>query len=609
MEKLNQDFNDLLLKNKKDTGNSDSVIINSLNKKKKKRKPTSIEYQNNQQTNDVQENKIVIPEPLQNVAYKEIVDTAQQQAQKTYQEFTKQQIIQQAVNIAKTEGTLNVDDELEEKVTETLEQITDKDLTDVNTVEVVSTTVEAIKEVPDVNLTLDDVEIIPSKTKKDKTGYFKTKVNIKKSNIPEIINKISTIVKKETNGLISPRVCDLRVIGNTNKTQLRNKSLKLSAATVVFKPDFTKLKVNKGTRIMLSVPNGNSEKTYNGNLLVYVQESRAKDIVEVSQKDFSNENAYINFLAQLISNYYNSGYSVTINKLHLRGTNNPLFEIIQDIVNTGDYKVKPVQSPDGNIYRFEVISKHEKNQWLRVIVDTVMNGSYKVYGLNELTKDEYTITNGTLSLKMLSENMIYILTKSYERNWEKELKNSGIDEIYYMLHKLKHRKLRLVGNALYSSMQPNDEDNVTHEVFGYPVTDNIEILKTASRRDMIKLQNNDYDAELIIGKTDKLDFFYLMYLAYPIIGGDRRSGREYITRDEYYEKYNVLDRGEYDKRKKTVLEKQGIERNYNSRIYLFQLEYSVNGVKNIYRAKTFKEIMEQTKFLSDNPMMSVNSPI
>ena len=71
----------------------------------------------------------------------------------------------------------------------------------------------------------------------------------------------------------------------------------------------------------------------------------------------------------------------------------------------------------------------------------------------------------------------------------------------------------------------------------------------------------------------------------------------------------VNDRRDYPERKKTILEKQGIERNYNSRIYLFQLEYSINSVTNIYRAKTFKEIMEKTKFLTDNPEISVVSPI
>lgn len=613
---LNEDFDIFKTsKNNKDSvegSSSSAVIIDTAFSGKKKKHRKKIEIQ---QVEEPETNKIVIPKSIEQEHFETTIQQAKEHTQQIYDSIEKLQILQKAVEVAKTEGTLNVDEDLEDKVAETLEEISGNDMTDVNVVEVVATTTEALEEVPDVDLTLDDVEIKPSKTKKDKTGYFKTKVNIKKSNIPEIINKIATIVKQESNGIISPRVCDLRVIGNTNKTQLRGQELKLSAATVVFKPDFHKLKVNKGTRIMLSVPNGQSDKSYHGNLLVYVQESRAKNILEVSQKDFDSEQQYIGFLAKTISSYYINGYDVTLKRLQLRGTNNPLLEIMQLVVGTGDYKVKPVQDTDGHLYRFDVISKHDKNQWLRVIVNEVMQGTYRVYGLNELTQDEYIITRNDISLKTLSDNIISILNKSYERDWSKELKigngNDEIPEAYYMLDKLKHRKLRLVGNEIYiaSVDSNNDEQPEEKKVFDYPVVDGIELLKTASRRDMIKLQKNDYDAEMIIGKTPVLDYFYLTYLAYPIIGGDRRSGREYITRDSYYQKYNVLDHNQYQKRKKTILEKEGNERNYNARIYLFQLEYSVNGVKNIYRAKTFKEIMDKTKFLSKNPDVTVQTPI
>lgn len=609
---LNEDFDIFKTsKNKAQNTSAENIVDNAFSGKKKKRRK-KIEIQ--QIAEEPESTKIIIPKSIEQENFDKTVQLAKEHTKQVYNSAEKQQIIQEAIEVAKTEGTLNVDDELEEKVTETLEEISGNDMTDVNVVEVVATTTEALEEVPDVNLTLDDVEIKPSKTKKDKTGYFKTKVNIKKSNIPTIINKIATIVKQESNGIIAPRVCDLRVIGNTNKTQLRNQELKLSAATVVFKPDFHKLKVNKGTRIMLSVPNGQSDKSYNGNLLVYIQESRAKTILEVSQKDFDSEQQYVSFLAKTISNYYVNGYDVTLKRLQLRGTNNPLLEIMQIVVGTGDYKVKPIQDNDGHLYRFEVISKHDKNQWLRVIVNEVMQGTYRVYGFNEVMHDEYIITRNDISLKTLSDNIIYILNKSYERDWSKELKASNgddeIPEVYYMLDKLKHRKLRIIGNELYTaSIDSNYDEQQEKTVLGYPVIDGIELLRTASRRDMIKLQKNDYDAEMIIGKTPVLDFFYLTYLAYPIIGGDRRRGREYITRDSYYQKYNVLDHNQYQNRKKTILEKEGKERNYNARIYLFQLEYSVNGVKNIYRAKTFKEVMDKTKFLSKNPDITIQTPL
>ena len=601
--KIFESFEDILgiTGNGSNETNPDDMLDNMLGAGKKKvSRPKKVVVQQNvvQKQNIEQQNIIQTPKvpeyTVSNVIQQQITQKAQQHTEQINQEIIRQQVIQEALE------TQNPPQELEEKVTEVLETLTGEDMSDVNGVEVIKTTEEAFKEVSNPDLTLDDVEILPSKTKKDKNGFFKTKVSIKKDNIPELINQIASIVKHKTSGIVSPRVCDLRVISNTNKTQLRGSSLKLSAATVVFKPDANKLKVNKGTRIMLSVPGEKSSKNYSGNLLVYLQESRAKTILEVSRKDFDSEDSYANYLAFTISNYYSYGYEVTLKKLQLRGTNNPLVETMQLIVGTGDFKVKPIQAPDGNIYRFEVISKREQNQWLRVIVDTVMTGMYRVYALNDVTKEEYIITRENLSLNALNEHIIYILNKSYERDWSKELgkgTDTEIPEIYYMLNKLQHRKLRMVAYEIWNSQQPESSKTV----FDYPVCDSIELLKAASKRDMRALQHNDYDAEMLVGKTEKLQYFYLTYLAYPIIGGDRRNGKDYITKDDYYQKYDVTDRSQYSKRKNTVLTRENSERNYNSRIYLFQLEYGSKDKKNVFRAKTFKEILEKTQFLTDTP--------
>ena len=584
----------------------DDMLDNMLSAGKKKvsrSKPVIKQQSIQQQTPKVVQVPKVPENIVSNVIQQQITQKAQQYTEQVKQEFIRQQVIQEAL-----EAQQNPPQELEEKVTGVLETITGEDMSDVNGVEVIKTTEEAFKEVSNPALTLDDVEIKASKTKKDKNGYFKTKVSIKKDNKPELINQIASIVKHKTSGIISPRVCDLRVIGNTNKTQLRGSSLKLSAATVVFKPDANRLKVNKGTRIMLSVPGEKSSKDYSGNLLVYLQESRDKTILEVSRKDFDSENSYINYLAFNIANYYTYGYAVTLKKLQLRGTNNPLMETMQLVVGTGDFKVKPIQAPDGNVYRFEVISKREQNQWLRVIVDTVMTGMYRVYALNDVTKEEYIITRENLSLSSLNENIIYILNKSYERDWSRELgKGTDVEvpEIYYMLNKLQHRKLRIVAYEIWNSQQLSDEGSKKQTIFDYPVCDSVELLKAASKRDMRALQHNDYDAEMLVGKTGKLQYFYLTYLAYPIIGGDRRNGKDYITKDDYYQKYNVTDRSQYSKRKNTVLTRENSERNYNSRIYLFQLEYGSENKKNVFRAKTFKEILEKTQFLTDTPNFEV----
>lgn len=88
-------------------------------------------------------------------------------------------------------------------------------------------------------------------------------------------------------------------------------------------------------------------------------------------------------------------------------------------------------------------------------------------------------------------------------------------------------------------------------------------------------------------------------MAFQVIGGDVRKGRDYITTDSYYEKYDVKDRRNYQDRDATILKKQNVERNYNARPYVFQIEYSVNGKKHIYRNTNWEELLNETGILSN----------
>jgi hypothetical protein len=116
------------------------------------------------------------------------------------------------------------------------------------------------------------------------------------------------------------------------------------------------------------------------------------------------------------------------------------------------------------------------------------------------------------------------------------------------------------------------------------------------------LNSENYDAEAVVFKKADIGLNYaaLSYLAFQIIGGDKRFGRNYITTEDYYTKYHVKDRRPYPERERTVLKREGRERPYNSRIYLFQLEYEFKGKKSIFRAKTWEEIKEYTGILTGN---------
>ncbi|KAA6355090.1 MAG: hypothetical protein EZS28_049383, partial [Streblomastix strix] len=207
---------------------------------------------------------------------------------------------------------------------------------EVNAINLTNQLVDATQNLPDYNSDefFDKIEVKFDKTKKDKTGYYKITTNIKKENIPQIINRIASYVKLHTKGVIKPRVCDLRVIANTNKNQLRGSHIKLTSATVVFKPRHTVMKVNKMTRIMLSIPE-NFLST--GRLLVYIQESRNKNILEISISDFQSENHFIEFLGNTIANYFTVGFPATNRTLRFKNVHNPLMTVITNVLKTREF--------------------------------------------------------------------------------------------------------------------------------------------------------------------------------------------------------------------------------------------------------------------------------
>lgn len=470
--------------------------------------------------------------------------------------------------------------------------------TDVNVLEIKDQVEEAMSEIPMTdNLSMDSFDIKVSE-KKDKTGYRKTKVSLKKEGIPDIINVISSYVKKQTNGLIAPRIMDFRVIGNTNKTQLRGSTLKLSPVSIVFKPDHTKFKVNKGTRIAISVPeNFNST----GNLLIYMQESRAKTIFEINRSNFESQEYFNEFIGDGIAQFYVNGFEVSKNRFILRKPNNPLMEIILMVTKTSDYKVKPyVDSETELVYSFDVISKHEKNQWLMFnIIDGDLPGTYKITAQNRVDSGwsaEIT-AKVPITIDYLRKNLINILNTNFNKEWgigEKE-----DERIFYMLHKLTYHKLK---NALIDMSDMIDKAKEEETENNIPDLVGIKLGDTLSQKDTAKEIEAGYGAEAIVGKTNFLEYFILSYLAQQIIGGDKRKGQDYITTQNYYEKYAVKDKRKYQQRGNTILKREGNSRNYNSRPYMFQLEYSINGKKCIYRSFDWEDIKATTKFLTDNPV-------
>lgn len=512
---------------------------------------------------------------------------------------------------------------VEESVQEQLVEktnLTKKDVKKIDSVAVVSEIQEAVEELPDADdVDLDDISIVVSNTKKSKTGYFKTKVSIKTNNIPNIINYIATYIKQHSQGIISPRVCDLRVIGNTNKTQLRSAKYKLTSRTVVFKPNPAKLKVNKGTRFMISIPENFSESK--PTLLVYLQESRAKTIMEIDGSEFGSEKHFVEWLGDMIANYYYHGYDTTIKKLQFRQTENPLFGLVSNVLRySAEYRSKLVTekgvTDEGTIFDSSIIGVDFQttvgdNQWLIVSLRETLPGVYELYGSNKLDPSaKYSnIVGGVHPLKYYEKNMISILDKLFTRDWTAELRATWGDESFesdlafqknYV--KLKHRKLREAYLTLHHIVTQDWSEKDT------PIENeaNLVINGTLSKNEFQKAikQDDDYNAEAILGTTDYVQFA-LIYFAKEMVGGDARHGSKYITTEQYYDKYSVKTRADYGLRHKVDMDASGNTRNYNARKYVFQLKYKnlITGKEGEVFAKTFEEIMDLTEFLSTSPIV------
>lgn len=455
------------------------------------------------------------------------------------------------------------------------------------------------------DIEISDIEIKPTKIV-DKEGRYRTKINIKKNNMPSIVNDISSEVVIKTKGLIKPRVVDMRVIGNTNKTQLRGSNLLLTTRTIVFKPDHTRLKVNKGTRIMISIPETNEE----NQIIVYIQESRAKKILVINKSDFDNHTLYVDFISKTISNYYTNGFNVTLNRLMTNGTENPFMELIEKVVGTRQYKA-------GNIYSdntdnqdknnltivgvtFKTKSTDENsNSWLSVVIrESNENGLYDVIAFDTVTNSEWSLYSKK-TIQFISKNILTLLENTYNRDWSAELDeaSNGADiNIYRFMNSLQHKKLKKFLTLLW-------ETNESQPELG------IKIGGVLTQEQLKKIGKYDYNMEAVVFKTNKLEKCIVSYYAHLIKGGDKRNGKDYITSQSYYQRSNVNDRNQYQKRKRTVLAREGENRNYNSRPYIFQVEYTVNGKSNLYRSLTLTDLLSKTGILTNNPALNVKNEI
>ena len=476
--------------------------------------------------------------------------------------------------------------EIEEEIKTNYKKKTKKDIPDnVNVTEIIEEIQTVLEDIPNDTdeLSLTDFEIINTSSKK---GYTKTVVGFK-GNTPKEISEIATYARKISGNLIKPRTMNILNIQNINKTQLKDSSLKLPLKSFTFKPDHTKLKVSKFNRFIISI-HDDFESTKE--IYIYLQESRTKFVTKTK--------CDIEFLGKLIYSFYMEGIEVTKRKLQFKDTQNPLLRLVPDLVKSKQFKVKPLKIDEDNqlIKALKIKGTNGINTWLSIIIheNNGLSGLYDIYATADFDENWKIKLNEGFKKTKAPLDMTYLhsddfVNKLYKfcQNDPSKFKPTGLDiddqdvKSSMLLNNLKHRNLRKV---FIEMLDYTESENINQ----------LEISKTYSQletKQLLELEKqDDYNAEIIIGKSKDYEYFIISYYAMLIKGGDSRAGRDYITTDEYYQKYNVKDKREYEKRVRTVLTKEDKERNYDSRPYMFKIEYKQNGKEKELIGKTFEEI-------------------
>lgn len=480
-------------------------------------------------------------------------------------------------------------EEIEEEIKTKYKKKTKKELPeDIKITEVIEDIQEILEDIPNTDdISLTDFEIINTKSKK---GYTKTVVGFK-GNTPKEISDIATYARKVSDNLIKPRTMNILNIQNINKTQLRDSALKLPLRSYTFKPDHTKMKVSKFNRFIISI-HDDFESTKE--VYIYLQESRTKYVTKVP--------CDVEYIGKLIYSFYNEGIEVTKRKLQFKNTQNPLLRLVPELIKGKHFKVKPIkvdeESETVKGLKLKLITG--VNPWLSVIIKQVGEGLVNIYleadfdeswriRINEgFLKKKTPLEIAYLHTEDFFNKLIIVTNKDISKFKAVGLDVDDVDTKNAMLlNNLKHRNLRKVFIEMIEYIEDTNNEN------------GLEIIKTYSQIETKKLaeleKQEDYNAEIIIGKSNNIDYFIISYFALLIKGGDVRKGRQYITRPQYYQRYNVKDKRDYEERVRTVIVKEGKERNYDARPYMFKIEAKINGKETEMIAKTFEEINSKYK--------------
>ncbi len=305
----------------------------------------------------------------------------------------------------------------------------------------------------------------------------------------------------------------------------------------------------KNTRIILSILNP-TDYANTGDLIVYAQESRDRFMVRVNRSNFSTQNDFNIFMANIIVDFFSVGAKLTENKLMMEKTGNTGLALIAEIIlKTGRYNVA-MQRYQTRVSALKITSKGRDNQWLYVTIsETTLTGTYKIDLYNNVDytwNQTFQLNNRPITIDWLETNIVKMLDKWYATDYSKSLDEKELLDAYIM-RKFNYVKM---SSAVYEIIITRD-DNPQY---------GIELKEALSRKDTEVKVPEAYKAEILIGKTNKVEFFILSYM------------------------------GVYFK-------------HLNNRLMMFDIEYKIKGNDEVQKAvfRSFEELRAETGIFDDQP--------
>lgn len=305
----------------------------------------------------------------------------------------------------------------------------------------------------------------------------------------------------------------------------------------------------KNTRIILSILNP-TDYANTGDLIVYAQESRDRFMVRVNRSNFSTQNDFNIFMANIIVDFFSVGVKLTENKLMMEKTGNTGLALIAEIISkTGRYNVA-MQRYQTRVSALKITSKDRDNQWLYVTIsETTLTGTYKIDLYNNVDytwNQTFQLNNRPITIDWLETNIVKMLDKWYATDYSKSLDEKELLDAYIM-RKFNYVKM---SSAVYEIIITCD-DNPQY---------GIELKEALSRKDTEVKVPEAYKAEILIGKTNKVEFFILSYM------------------------------GVYFK-------------HLNNRLMMFDIEYKIKGNDEVQKAvfRSFEELRAETGIFDDQP--------